>query len=68
MTDWAFKVNIEWGVVFDAFLEFVFDKGALAEVDKIVYVQTEVEGWFAFDERTGEDARGVGEGVEAERF
>ena len=68
MTDWAFKVNIEGCVVFDALLEFVFDKGALAEVDKIVNIETEVEWWFTFDKSTGEDARGVGEAVEAERL
>ena len=43
MTDGAFKINIQWSVVFDAFLEFSFDEGALAEVDEIVDVEAEVE-------------------------
>lgn len=37
MTDGAFEINIEWSVVFDAFLKFFFDESALAEIKSSTY-------------------------------
>ena len=66
--DGTIEVDAEGGFLFHATFEFGFYGIAFTEIDAVIDEKAKVDGWFSFEEGSGEDAGIVGKLLKSDGF